>query len=147
MAAGEIILAVDPGDRNCGVAVYDGEKLTQAKNLTPKELFEILEQDEFDVILVESFRLFPKMTSHLIFSKMRTVEIIGVVKYIGEKRNKVVTEQPPHIKKLFSDEFLKEVNMWNKNRHVRDAIRHILYFLKFRKGVSHGQMPLWSEKE
>ena len=79
-----------------------------------------------DVLLVERFLLYPSAASRLIWDKLHTVEVIGVIKYLAEQLDIKVTMQNASVAK--SIELAKKPDGFDK--HALDALRHILAFLK-----------------
>src|SRR5258708_1845457 len=107
MGGGGLILSIDPGEVHVGVALLrltgGGLKITcdWAYEIKPPELIQMLEKEErthIGQVLCEEFRLYPWKMAQQGFSQIKTVELIGVIRYLCEKRGFKLTEQPASIK-------------------------------------------------
>lgn len=129
------IMGIDPGE-NIGYAILEGGKL-QSHGVI-QYTFEGLDLllslvDTADVVVMESFMLYPGKARQQSWSKFPTVEVIGIVKYHCRNKNIPVVMQQPAIKQAFPDEKLKFLDMYTRNKHSRDAVRHALYYQRFKK--------------
>ena len=105
------IAAIDPGDRHCGLAVFDlwwpddGKvhpaactghldcsssrwlHLVGLYDLRQQELFDYIEANAWylGAIVYETFKLYPWMARQQGFSEFHTAEAIGVIKYLARK--------------------------------------------------------------
>ncbi len=86
-----LVLSIDPGERHCGFALFDptkpvGERCTHAWEMAPHQaiLFvrRVLRWRRIKVLLVEQFRLYPWLAEQQAFSSFKTVEVIGVLRYL-----------------------------------------------------------------
>lgn len=129
-----ITVAIDPGKAN-GWATFKDGKLDKSGVATQKELYGILENTEkLECVVFESYKLYASHSRQMIGDAFLTSQIIGVIKYISEKRNVPFFEQPATFKAFFDDKRLKEMGLYVPIDHRRDAIRHGLYFFQFGKG-------------
>lgn len=132
------ILSIDAG-KNCGTAYWKCNskgKYEQiwVKNLTKYELYEVLETHEIDHIVYEGYRLYANMAKTMIGNEFETPQIIGVIKYIACKRNIGTTMQMATIKKIWSDDRLRQMGLYCSIDHRRDAVRHFLHWYYVAKG-------------
>jgi hypothetical protein len=83
-----------------------------------------------DAIVVERFLLYPWAAKRLRWDKLKPVEVIGVIKFMAQKRSIPVTMQ--------NAADAKRIKLAKKpegfDRHALDAFRHALAFLK-REGL------------
>lgn len=100
------MLSIDPGSVHCGMALFLGEKCTDAYELPPAECLlrvrEYIDQDALDVLLVEDFSLYADRAEQQVGSRMETVRVIGALEFIhawwGTDRV-VLKEYPASIQK------------------------------------------------
>ena len=105
----------------------------------------ILKSKNIDVIVCENFRLYAHKAKAQIHSQLETPRIIGALEYLAWKEPKLITFQmASDVKRRFSDEIMLEKNIIQKhknayyfnfiktNDHMRDAMRHYYYFVKYR---------------
>ena len=98
-----------------------------------KHIYKILSEQPIQIVIIESFKLFPWKSKTLYWSNLRTVEIIGAIKGYCSILNLPFILQDPNVKKFYDDKKLKFLNMYEKESpHLRDAIRHGLYYLHFK---------------
>lgn len=80
------VLAIDPGERHCGMAWFIDGKCTQAIERLPGEcIIQVrldLEVRAIDVLVVEEYRLYPWKAAQQAFSQIKTIEVIGVLRYL-----------------------------------------------------------------
>lgn len=94
LEAPQLVLAVDPGQRNCGMAWFEREELinewacTQAVRTEPMDAMHLIEQfidPGYDyrqrALVVEMFQLYPTRMQEQGMSAMGTPEIIGAIKW------------------------------------------------------------------
>ena len=77
-----------------------------------------------DVLVVEDFRLYPGKAKFLGYNDMPSAQVIGVLKYLAAKYDIPLVLQMAHIKEHVPAD-LKEI----KGDHMRDAVRHGVYYL------------------
>lgn len=143
-----IILSLDIGITT-GFCIFDYEKeyILQNQDLSgrmlvqgqlPKlglatELLNFIEYYKVEYIVMESFNLYASKAMSKIGSSFPEVELIGLVTYLCDtKKIPYCKQMAVHAKKTFTDERLKEHNVYIKGQqHSRDSIRHALYFICF----------------
>lgn len=91
---------------------------------------------ELDLIVVESFRLYPQMAREQGYSEFLTPQLIGVIRFIARRRGIPVYLQGASIKKLalqvasskpdFPLQKLRggRTDFEGRNQHERDAVAH-----------------------
>lgn len=128
---GKRLLAIDPG-KTTGYALFIGKTLREYGTVEGSDTYKLLDLLP-DIVIIESFRLYPWKANQQSFSSFETVEIIGVLKFLCEQKGISYIMQPATIKTVWPDERLKSEGYYVKNRHSRDAVRHGLYYV-FKKG-------------
>jgi hypothetical protein len=151
------LIAIDPGETHCGVALFtismneQGEPecdCTLTTEHTPEGLFDHLKvwgamrgnaKGTFDVMVVESFRLYPEKMSSLAYSELRTVEVIGALRERCRQESVAFVTQPASVKKATEGQ-LRARGIALKSRgsggHAKDAELHGWhYWLRIRAGV------------
>lgn len=103
----------------------------------------LIEKHNPDVIVCESYRLFGHKAKEQSGSSLETAQLIGYLQMVAYKENIPFILQDPSIKQRFSDEIMCRLGLIVKkanryfykdaltNLHMRDAMRHNLYFYKY----------------
>lgn len=106
----------------------------------------LIKQYKPDVVVCESYRLFGHKANQQIGSAMETPQLIGYLRMVCWAHGIEFVFQDPQNKIRFNDEILVKMGILEKkgNRyycmgkptvdHERDAIRHGLYYFRYRKG-------------
>jgi len=122
-----LIAAIDPGDRYCGLAVFelcptghpelpylDSSKrhrvcLRAAETVSPDQLFVWLEVNAHRLyaVVIERFRLYPWMAREQGFSEFPTPQHIGIIKYIASKAGVLIVMQETSCKREGRNQALK----------------------------------------
>jgi hypothetical protein len=139
------MIAIDPGEHHCGVAVFrvydgDGTKQSAACVFTaeyePEQLFDWLgvggalygnSRLQFDVMVCEEFKLYPEKMKSLAWSELKTVEVIGVLRERCRNKRVQFVLQPASIKKAtFAQMKRKDVAFVSRGSggHCKDAEAH-----------------------
>lgn len=93
------LIAVDPGDKHVGVALFvrenDGHPACAwAVEMTPTETADLiagmLTRDELAMVAIERFTLYADKALDQVGSEMLTSELIGVIKYLVRVHNEYV---------------------------------------------------------
>lgn len=138
-----IILAFDPG-KLTGMAVAEFQNGTTATFIDVNEfstftrLPELFKMCDPDVVIYETFHLFPWKAHRLIWDDFVACEVIGVIKHYADislSPGSLLIGQSPQQKKFFNNARLKELGFNLNSEHKRDAVRHLLYYLKFTLGA------------
>lgn len=139
-----MIIAIDPGGRHCGVAVStDGSSCTDAFTLGPREFEDWLAGTlrlvdghglntyaEVDLVIYEGYRVYPWAKDQQTWSRVETVEVIGVILYLCRQADVETKEQLPPIKKP-TKKIAPKLG-WEfrtGDQHTLDAQYHLAYHL------------------
>lgn len=127
-------IAIDPGEKHCGVAWLDNKDYGNT-TLSPRgmlrQLESLLVKGAVELVIVEEFRLYPWKSNQQSFSQMQTVEVIGVIRFLCEKHKvRMVEQKPVDVKAFVPDKKLNDKGWLTGDRHAKDASRHLYYYLK-----------------
>lgn len=101
-----------------------------------------------DILVVESYRLFGHKSKQQTGSSLETPQLIGYMEMVAYKFKIPFILQDPSIKTRFADDVMLKLGMLEKkgnkfyfkgeltNMHMRDAIRHNLYYNRYGKKVA-----------
>jgi hypothetical protein len=119
------VMSVDPADKHVGMCAWIGGAIVEAKTITPIEMCAIVENVQFDMLVIEEFRLYPWMAKNLGFNDMKTSQMIGAMKYLAQRNGTPVTMQGASIKKP-AFELMKhnEFELPKGTQHMKDAAAH-----------------------
>lgn len=141
-----VVLAVDPGHGHCGIAVFRDENCVWAGEKTPQELYDWLDVGaaqwardtlQWDVMVVEEFRLYPKAAAAQTWSELGTVEVIGVIREYCRRRGIEFVLQPASIKRPTRSILRAHgESILGKGGHAKDAFLHAAYYLMSQKGYN-----------
>lgn len=95
------MISIDPGGAHVGWARFDHGQCTQVRELTPAGSVRWAREQfaDHDVVVIESFILYPHLAREQIGSDMPTSQLIGVLRYIANTNGCMVRLQPASIKK------------------------------------------------
>lgn len=133
------ILAFDPGE-TVGWCAFEGlDKLAdghiQTKDFDPlgiHDLRELFNKYKPDIVIYETYRVYDWKTDSHSWSEVHTLQIIGLIRYFCMQHEIEYFKQSAQVAKAFcTDDKLLAWNMYTKNRHSRDAVRHALNYLLF----------------
>lgn len=165
------VLCFDPsgnyneGSGTTGWAVFENDVLTDFGTISASdyttiegywsqhETLIVIQQPH--IVVCESFKLFAHKAKAQTWSEMETPQLIGFLRMMCWKRNIKLVFQSPNDKIRVADPILLKMGVLelkgNKhycngkptNLHIRDAIRHGVYFHKYKKeGVENGLSDL-----
>ncbi len=139
-----VLIAFDPG-ATTGFCVFEDTRfITGGEVKDDLSLDGVLATYVPDLVLYESFRLFPNKAQAMIGSEFLPAQVIGTLRYLCKVRGVKMIEQPPMLKKFFMPVArLKYYGVDLKSEHARDAARHILYYLVFKQKL----LPLPKESD
>ena len=137
-----VIVAVDPG-QTTGVARASYEVGSdvlvlsgggwEIKNIEGYVALEtLLREAPPDLVIVESFNLRPDEAQSQVGSAFPSVEGIGIMKFICFELGVKMLLQTPGEKSMIADSDLMkylDLNHLMSSLHIRDALRHITYFM------------------
>ena len=123
------ILSIDPGQAT-GVVFVDTEKNSFHSIVVRlwTNLDRIILKVQPEVIVMESFRLYPHMARTMIGNDFPSSQVIGVVKYLAGLQNIPVHLQPANVIKYVPS------NPRISGEHMQDAYKHLMRFRRL-KGV------------
>lgn len=148
------VLAFDPGGTT-GWARYKADKIVSpdgvAEYFNEKWEFGHLEGDHHSklVFLIEFSRteIFHLVTESFEFRQgttrrtgldLSSKEYIGVMKHWCQENDVKLNQQTAALAKVFvTDKKLKAMDLWSKNKHSRDAARHLIFYMVNRLGMKH----------
>lgn len=108
-----------------------------------KDILDIAQ--DYSTIVCESYKLQPTKSMAQSWSTLETPQLIGVLRYMCWQENIKIVFQDPSCKIRFSDDILINLSIFERknkiyyckerktNDHMRDAIRHGFYYLKYKK--------------
>jgi hypothetical protein len=127
-------LSIDPGTVHCGLALFHDEHCDWAQEYTPSDLLSVVEKALEDCavseIVCEEFRLYPKAASMLAYDDLRTVEVIGVLRWLCSRAKVPFILQPASIKRATTAMVKRraiELASHGAGEHARDAELHGFY--------------------
>ena len=127
-----ILLAIDPGSVHCGLARFDRDgRLVRSHTLSPDELLRYvwLWARDDTTLVIESFRLDPRIAPALAHDPLRTVEVIGALKWIARRASSTVVMQAPAIKRPAKAMVRRHGIRLSSNQHTADAQLHGYFYL------------------
>lgn len=134
------VLAIDPGGTS-GIVVVEGDRMlfAAAEPLSAAAIIPYLDQlnDRYapDVVVVEDYRVYRHKLYQHANSDLHTARVIGAIEaWCGYRGKPLRYQMASEAKGFFTDRRLLQVGLYHHNRHVRDAIRHALHYLRFRVG-------------
>ena len=129
------VIAVDPGDKHVGVAVWSDNGDREAYTVSSPEAVDhvrhLLEVgDEGEVVLViEEFRLYPGKDKPQAYSQMETSEMIGALKYVARRVGVEVVEQGAYIKTPTRKQLqARGIVHTGDTVHAKDAELHLIHY-------------------
>jgi|GEM_PF-6273639 len=127
------LIAVDPGAEHCGLALFAGDHVDVSTH-PPKRLIEIVEASLPATLVCEEWRTraLPALTG----DPLRTVEVIGVLRFLAERSSSPFVLQSPTIKRPAAAMVRRRgIRLTGETEHARDAELHGWYYL-LRKGTT-----------
>jgi hypothetical protein len=126
-----MILAVDPGDKHVGVATWRNGVVSADEvdaEFWLKQFISII--NTLELVIIESFVLYPGKASAQSWSQMKTSEMIGAMKWIAFQAAVPVVMQGANIKKPTRAQCkARRIDVSNSSNHAQDAILHLHYYL------------------
>lgn len=133
------LLSIDPGKVSGWAVFRSGELWISGKIEWTKErgwdpIVDKIQEVHPDVVICEDYRIYSGKRLVQAWSPVDTIRIIGAIEFVCRHDSiKLVKQMASGIKGFVDDTKLKDWDMWNKNEHVRDSIRHGVYALLFNK--------------
>lgn len=139
------ILAFDPGE-STGWCFLDRKNVISAGTAPKSHLrvAELIDTLDPDVVIYETFNLYPGKAQKLIWNSFYPCEVIGVINYKcsakalvstvnGENYRPRVIKQAPSVKKYAGPLPQKFVELSRREKlteHSKDACQHLCYYLR-----------------
>lgn len=135
------VIAIDPGGAHvgwCEALVFDDGvvDVDHIAELTPQGATHAAERvfPNADVVVIESFRLYPDKAKMLVGSEMETSQLIGVLKYLARKHGCKLVMQPASIKvpteSLMRHRGVRHSAITQRvGGHAKDAETHLFQYL------------------
>jgi hypothetical protein len=133
------LLAVDPGGKHVGLALFTDETCIKAWEETPADAIIFIREEvaELDVLVIEEFRLYPWMLDNQAWSDLPTCQLIGVLKYLhavhGDASVKLVmqaaTIKKPTARILRARRIVSQAKRSRAGGHAYDAELHGWHYL------------------
>lgn len=135
-----IIACFDPGNHTGWVMDNNGDIVggTFLEVSMYEQISRLFDEYPIDIVVYETFNLYPGMSKHLAWNSFYPVEIIGILKYECWRRGIKMIGQSPSIKK-YAGTIDPEVVKYLKQEppqeyfgkfteHTKDALLHLMYF-------------------
>ena len=128
------ILALDPGE-STGWCFLDRDN-TLLAGTAPKDHLKVAERIDIlnpDIVVYESFNLYPGKAQSMIWNSFYPCEVIGVILYKCLSENRQTVKQAPSIKKYagpLPKRFTDLSKTLRLTEHSKDACQHLCYFLR-----------------
>lgn len=127
------ILAIDPGEVHCGTAWFQFGVCRETVEMPPDDLYRLIRNADWNLIVIEEFRLYPDKAGVQGYSQLKTVEVIGVVRYLCAREGITLVEQGASIKKVARAQMLARgvdnlAVTERKGGHAADAVLHGWYY-------------------
>ena len=126
------VLVFDPGE-STGWVYLSHDDVLEGGTL-PKSHIEVancIYKYQPDLVVLESFKLYPGKASSLSWNSFYPCEVIGVIKYICDASNIKYIEQAPSVKKFagdFKEDWYDLKERVKTTEHTKDAYQHLKYF-------------------
>ena len=137
------ILVFDPGDHTGWVASKDGVitggTIYHKKDimLDIPELVKLFDYHKPDVVVFETFNLYPGAAAHLVHNDFYPCQIIGVIKTLcWHYEISYLVPQAPSVKKYSGGlddrwKFFSSLVGAERSEHMKDSYLHLKYFEQF----------------
>lgn len=128
------ILALDPGE-STGWCFLSRDNTLRA-GTAPKDHLMVAERLDVlnpDIVVYETFNLYPGKAQKLIWNSFYPCEVIGVILYKARSMGKVIVGQAPPIKKYagpLPQKFIELSRTEKLTEHSKDACQHLCYHLR-----------------
>lgn len=143
------ILCFDPGNHT-GWCFFNTDTShiiggTIMEQDTHRRLYDMFAQLPIDLVVIESFNLYPGMAQHMAWNAFYPVEVIGAIKMLCNMYGKSYVMQKPSVKKYagaLKPELVAQVkahadevkrmfpNAERYMEHTKDAIAHLQYYMR-----------------
>lgn len=126
------VICLDPG--NSTGWLYQDKEGNLAGGTLPADhcqVWELLNRFRADIVVYETFQLYPSRAQKLSWNSFYPVEVIGIIKIWTYLNNKKLVGLQPSVKKFVGEAKFENVVIEGKlTEHTRDARRLYDYFKK-----------------
>lgn len=134
-----VILALDPGERTgwaVGRASEEGLTVLDQGVEAVREIGDLvegaIEEHGVDVVVYETWRLYPHMAKKLIGNDMQPSQVVGIIRYVCWQHPEVrLVTQGATIKKTAMKTMPDEIKMrfgLSTEQHDQDALMHLWFY-------------------
>jgi len=124
------IMSFDPGE-STGWIFVDGGRLrggTVVKDF--QEIENLINFYNPEVVVYESFRLYPGKANSMVWNDFYPVQVIGVILFICQQKKIPTVEQAASVKKFSGGLDQRWIDCKDpKTEHTKDAYLHLKYYL------------------
>ena len=127
------ILALDPGEKTgwC-LRKADGTLMYGTCEKNHQVVAKLIQDVKPEIVVYESFHLYPKLAKTLSWSSFYTCEVVGVIRYVCMEDNIRCVAQAPSVKKYSGVQQAEIETMIQKavgvTEHTKDAYMHLRYY-------------------
>ena len=133
------ILCFDPGNHTGWCCLYgDGEFDAGTIGENHSDVGRRIYDSAPDIIVYETFNMYPGMAHHLAWNSFYPCEVIGVIKYLSTEQHIPIIGQAPSIKQfagglpqVYKDAI--RAGKFQSTEHSKDATLHLAYYLRMNK--------------
>lgn len=128
------ILALDPGESTGWCFLSRDNDIVAGT--APKDHLAVAERLDIlnpDIVVYETFNLYPGKAQKLIWNSFYPCEVIGVILYKAMSAKKLIVDQAPSIKKYagpLPQQFIDCSRIERLTEHSKDACQHLCYYLR-----------------
>lgn len=126
------VLVFDPGESTGWVCRHrDGSLSGGTCCKDHRDVVNIIELFEPDIVVFERFNLYPGMAKSMSWNSFYPCEVIGVIRYKCDLHKIPYIEQAPSVKKFageLSEEWFEFKRYHAVTEHTKDAYQHLRYF-------------------
>lgn len=133
----QTLLVFDPGESTGWVFSDNNGQLhggTAGKN--HQEVAQLIEQYQPDVVVYETFQMYPGRAKSLYWNSFYPCEVIGVIKYMCAKLSIPIAGQQPSVRKYAGKAALDWEKLQvcgHKTEHTKDAYQHYRYYRRLHR--------------
>ena len=139
------VVGLDPGE-TVGAVCFAGSRLVMAKQLKGLSVPEVFKNVRAfialykpEVVVMEDYKVYSWKAQDHSWQSLFTPRLIGAIEcYLDDVDITLVKQMAQQAKGFCTDEKLQAWGFWQKGeRHSRDAIRHVCYYLLFNVAQVH----------
>lgn len=87
--------------------------------------------DNYDVIVYETWRLYPAMARKMVGNDMQPAQLVGIIRFLARKHGVRLVSQGANIKEIAMKsmpEYIKQRMVACSEQHDKDALMHLWYY-------------------